>query len=139
MGNKNTKGTVNFRQSTSDDIGHYSCRITKNQDNSVQINPYQVITQFGSRYVYFNIPKEILKDNFSNISIFYQNFSITPNLTDSCLIVNKKSSPIKIIIDNIEYLEYSQITDKGGKFSIRENKKNINKSMLVYNNSIDKC
>ena len=96
-------------------------------------------TQFGSRYVYFNIPKDILKDNFSTISIFYQNFSVTPNVTDSCLIIKNDSPPVKNIIDKTEYLEYGRVTDKGGKFSIRINQKDYNKSMIVYSNSIDKC
>ena len=139
MGNKNTKATDNFKLSNSQDIGQYSCRITRNHDTSLQINPYEVKTQFGSRYIYFNIPKDILKDNFSTISIFYQNFSVTPNVTDSCLIVKNDTSPVKNIIDKTEYLEYSRVTDKGGKFSTRINQTDYNKSMIVYSNSIEKC
>lgn len=136
MGNKNTK--PNNSLLFTENLGQYSCRVTRNHDDQVQISPYQVKSQFGSRYVYFSLPKDFLKNNFETISVFYQNFSVTPNLTDSCLIIKADIRPVKNIVDKVEYLEYNIVTDRGGKFSLRVNQSNYNKSQLVYNNTIER-
>lgn len=136
MGNQSSshKGLLN---DPSESLDKYSCRVTKNYDDSIQISPTSIKTQFGNRYLYFPLPKDYLKDEFSQIGLLFQNFSVIPNNTDSCLIIRNNTKPTRNKIDTTEYLEFGGLSEKGGKFSVRINQNNINKSLIVYSNSIE--
>lgn len=93
--------------------------------------------QFGNRYLYFPLPKDFLKNDFRQISLLYQNFSISTNNIDSCFIIKNEIAPTRNKIDNIQYIEYSAFSEKRCKFSIRINQNNVNNSHIVYCCSIE--
>ena len=132
MGNKNTKTLE------TDKYQSYSCSVTINGGNPIELIPDKINTQFGNKYIYFPVPQDFLKCEFSTLNLFYQNFSVTPNMKDSSLIIKNNSESRKNIIDGVEYQEYNTITSNGGKFILRVNTSNINKSLIVYSNRVEK-
>lgn len=136
MGSQASKSKNRLLTSEKDDLGKYSCRVARDNDNPIQISPNKIKIQFSNRYLYFPLPNDFLKSEFNRLCIFIENFSTIPNGRESCQIIRNNINPIKNIIDKVEYIEYHALSDNKGKFVVRINKTDSNKSVIVYSNSV---
>ncbi len=85
--------------------------------------------QFGNKYVYFHLQKELARDQPRKIYLVFRNNKTSDNNTSkSCLrefvdtaelIVDDTDSYVKNVIDGKEYQELSVIGQNGGKFVLR--------------------
>lgn len=132
MGNQSSKSKMGLITSEEDNLNQYSCRIARNYETPIQISPNKIKVQFANRYLYFPLPKDFLKNEFDSFGILIDNFGISPNTQESCQIIRNNTTPIRNIIDKVEYTEYHALSDNKGKFVLRINKKDIDKSIIVY-------
>jgi hypothetical protein len=91
--------------------------------------------QFGSKYVYFNLQKDIVRDHPRKIFlVFRQSQSrYTSEFTDTAEIFFEGNDPyVKNMIDGKEYKEIQMRGQKGGLFIIRYQVDSDNGAYIVY-------
>ena len=118
---------------SSDTIGKYDCILRNGaNDDHIQLKAIKSNIQFGNRYVYFEIPKDKLK-NLSNMYLQFKEFTGNIDYEDFGEIKLQGINTFykKNIIEKEQYYDYMNTTQKG-QFIVRLSVRNKNKGYIVY-------
>jgi len=132
MGNSSSKSTKGLAQQEAERLAQFTCYLHCDGDKSSQLKAIKTNSTFGIRYVYFAPPKRLISKPINSAVIIIQDNSGIPVTQDSTWIYPKADNMKRTLIDNVEYENYTDFSQRGRRVTLRISRKNVMDSRIVY-------
>lgn len=136
MGSKNSKAIKQIEKEDGNDLKKCQCEYRADGQHYKLLKAKGDSFQFGQRYIYFTLPKELAREHPRQVHLTYTNLpsGSLKEFTDQAEInIASMSIGRKNVINGKEYNEFSSQGERGGKFTIRYLLKGGTEAVIVYN------